>query len=235
MPGEIWNQLYEPHSQSFQRRFKGKANVLERGATKKRPAEHDTPGLPMRDVWDISIIAGSSSERVGYPTQKPLALLDRIIRASSNPGDMVLDPFCGCATTCISAENLGRQWVGIDLSPKAGDLVLERLGAGEGAIRRSDVILRDDIPDRTDLGPLPRYNSPDVKRQLYGQQEGNCAGCDGHFEARHFEVDHIIARSRGGTDHPSNLQLLCGHCNRVKGDRGMEYLAGKLQLAAAAG
>ena len=190
----------------------------------------------LRDVWtDLKPIINVSKERVGYPTQKPLKLLDRIIRASSNPGDMVLDPFCGCATTCVAAENLGREWVGIDLSPKAGDLVLERLGAGNQAVRRSDIILRDDIPERTDLGPLPRYNSPQVKQQLYGQQEGYCAGCAGHFESRHFEVDHIIARSRGGTDHLSNLQLLCGHCNRVKGDRGMEYLAGKLQLGAAAG
>jgi len=175
-------------------------------------------------------IMPSSKERLGYPTQKPLALLNQIIKASSNPGDVVLDPFCGCATTCVAAENLGRQWVGIDLSPKAGELVMQRLAAGDSAVRRDDTALRDDIPKRTDLGPLPRYNSPQVKEQLYGQQGGYCAHCREHFQPRHLEVDHIIARTKGGTDHLSNLQLLCGNCNRVKGDRGMEYLRTKLQL-----
>ncbi len=82
------------------------------------------------DIWnDINTIAleAKSKERTGYPTQKPLALLERIIQASSKKGDLVLDPFCGCATTCIAAEKLGRKWVGIDISIKAYDLVQERL------------------------------------------------------------------------------------------------------------
>ena len=188
-------------------------------------------GKHPEDWWLIQPIMPSSKERLGYPTQKPLALLNQIIKASSSPGDVVLDPFCGCATTCVAAENLGRQWVGIDLSPKAGELVMQRLAAGDSAVRRDDTTLRSDIPKRTDLGPLPRYNSPQVKEQLYGQQGGFCAHCQEHFQPRHLEVDHIIARARGGTDHLSNLQLLCGNCNRVKGDRGMEYLRAKLQLA----
>ena len=76
----------------------------------------------MNDVWtDMPIAAGK--ERIGYPTQKPLALLERIIKASSDEGDMVLDPFCGCATACVAAERLNRQWVGIDLSSMALKLV----------------------------------------------------------------------------------------------------------------
>ena len=74
-----------------------------------------------------SILAGFSKERVGYPTQKPLALLDRIIEASSNPGDIIFDPFCGCATACVAADRLERQWVGIDLSPLAAQLVETRM------------------------------------------------------------------------------------------------------------
>ena len=89
---------------------------------------------------------------------------------------------------------------------------------------------RTDIPKRTDLGKIPRHNSPANKRMLYGEQEGNCAGCQTHFEARNLTVDHIIARTKGGTDHIENLQLLCGNCNSIKGDRGMEYLRVKLQL-----
>ncbi|MGU9956298.1 MAG: DNA-methyltransferase [Arenicellales bacterium WSBS_2016_MAG_OTU3] len=75
----------------------------------------------------ISPIKGNSKENIGYPTQKPLALLERIINASSNEGDIVLDPFCGCATTCVAAEKLKRKWIGIDVSHKAYELVKERL------------------------------------------------------------------------------------------------------------
>lgn len=66
------------------------------------------------------------------------------------------------------------------------------------------------------------------KHVLYGEQEGRCTGCLSHFEFRHFEVDHVVPRSRGGTDHLGNLQLLCSHCNRVKGDRPQEYLIAEL-------
>ncbi len=69
------------------------------------------------DLWDdIPPIAASAAERLGYPTQKPLALLERIIQASSNPGDIVLDPFCGCGTTVAAAQKLGRRWIGIDIT-----------------------------------------------------------------------------------------------------------------------
>ena len=81
----------------------------------------------MRDIWEIPYINSLSKERTGYPTQKPLALLERIIKASSNKGDIVLDPFCGCATTCIAAEILERKWIGVDVSHKAYELVKERL------------------------------------------------------------------------------------------------------------
>ena len=85
-------------------------------------------GRTLNNIWtDIPNLTARSKERVGYPTQKPLALLERIIRASSHPGDMVLDPFCGCATTCIAAERLHRRWIGIDLSPKSFELLKMRL------------------------------------------------------------------------------------------------------------
>ena len=87
-----------------------------------------TEGQRVNDVFDdIRPVSNLGKEQVGYPTQKPLALLDRIIKASSNEGDVVLDPFCGCATACVSAESLHRQWIGIDLSPVAATLVESRL------------------------------------------------------------------------------------------------------------
>ena len=79
------------------------------------------------DWWEIQPVAPSAKERKGYPTQKPLKLLERIIKASSKENDVILDPFCGCATTCIASEKLNRKWIGIDISIKAYDLVRERL------------------------------------------------------------------------------------------------------------
>ena len=83
------------------------------------------------------------------------------------------------------------------------------------------------------VGSSPRYNSQANRQKLYGLQVGNCAGGKCHFEARHLEVDHIIARQKGGTNHIDSLQPLCGNCNRIKGTRGMEYLKSKLQIRAA--
>lgn len=84
-------------------------------------------GAPLQDVWTDIKLATSSPERVGYPTQKPEALLERILVASSNPGDVVLDPFCGCGTTIAVAERLGRQWIGIDISPTAVNVMKRRV------------------------------------------------------------------------------------------------------------
>ncbi len=97
-----------------------------------------SPGVPLQDmIWDIPPIGAQAAERMGYATQKPVALLERIISASSNPGDVVLDPFCGCATTIEAAHKLDRQWIGIDIAIHAIKRVtrlrlLDRLGLMEG-------------------------------------------------------------------------------------------------------
>ena len=176
------------------------------------------------DVWELPYLMPAARERVGYPTQKPLALLTRIIQASSNKGDVVFDPFAGCATTLIAAQAEGRQWVGIDLSPKAVDLVVERIE--HLYVAPSEVVPLATIPQRTDLADIKPAISQ--KQWLYGAQDGYCKGCREHFQARNLTVDHIIPRSKGGTDHVENLQLLCGHCNSLKGDRPMEYLMARL-------
>lgn len=93
----------------------------------------EMPGVPLQNVWtDVPVINNRSKEKLGYPTQKPLALLERIIQTSSNSGDVVLDPFCGCGTTIDAAQKLGRKWVGVDITYLAIDLIEKRLRATYG-------------------------------------------------------------------------------------------------------
>ena len=224
----VWNQQYEPLAESTRKTFGTKQQVADFSSGHRKPSQtrKTSPGAPMRDVWDVGVIAPSAKERTGYPTQKPLKLLARVVQASSNPGDMVLDPFCGCATACIAAELAGRQWVGIDVGPKAAELVQTRLQKELDLYW--DGAHRTDIPRRTDLGNLPKYNAPANKQALYGVQGGYCLGCGTHFQLQHLTVDHIIPRSKGGTDHISNLQLLCGHCNSTKGNASQAELLVRL-------
>lgn len=119
------NILYEKYSEKSQHKGQRFSSVVGGKINQKYISTKREKS--MRDVWSISIINSQAKERTGYPTQKPLVLLERIIKASSNENDVVLDPFCGCATTCIAAEKLERQWIGIDVSKKAHDLVVKRL------------------------------------------------------------------------------------------------------------
>ena len=180
----------------------------------------------MDNVLRIPMLTGSG-ERTGYPTQKPLALLERVIAASSNEGDFVLDPFCGCATTCVAAERLDRQWCGIDVASHAADLVRNRLEEETQQGKLSDKkvpqihhreLAEGDCPIRTDLGET---RSKNIKQLLYGKQEGKCNLCKRHFEIRDFHIDHITPKSKGGPDVDRNLQLLCGSCNIIKGKKTM--------------
>ena len=194
----------------------------------KEYTQGDASGKTPEDVWQIPVIKkhAGSKEATGYPTQKPLTLVERIISASSNTGDMILDPFCGCATACIAAQKLDREWVGIDISPKAAELTKLRMEKDLGLFWKGTH--RSDIPKRTDQGQLPPYNSQENRKRLYGEQGGYCNGCAHHFELRNLTVDHIIPTSKGGTDHISNLQLLCGNCNSIKGNRTQEWLLDRL-------
>jgi site-specific DNA-methyltransferase (adenine-specific) len=176
-------------------------------------------GIP-RDVWYIPHLTGGNKEKTGYPTQKPLALLHRIIKASSNEGDIVFDPFCGCATTCVAAQQLGRKWIGIDIEKQAVNILIERLSDDAGLFK--DFVNTSVVPQRTDIFKVEPTIS--IKERLYKEQNCLCNGCKTQFEIRNLEIDHIIPKSKGGGDYYENYQLLCSACNRMKGNRPMEYL-----------
>src|SRR5690606_30349012 len=89
-------------------------------------------GAYIDNVWDIDKLNNSARENLGYPTQKPEALLERIIQASSEPGQVVLDPFCGCGTAVAVAQRLGRRWIGIDITHVAVGLIKSRLNDAFG-------------------------------------------------------------------------------------------------------
>ena len=189
----------------------------------------ESSGVPAQDNWtDIGALNSQAKEATRYPTQKPLALLDRIIRASSDEGDVVLDPFAGCATTLVAAEKLNRRWIGIDVEPESVVQLRDRLGDALGLWGVHTH--RTDLPKRTDrVEPKVR---PDIKDYLYGMQGGKCNGCERHIphDLRDlFDLDHIKSRKRGGLDVESNLQLLCRTCNVKKGAGSMAQLRAKLE------
>lgn len=183
-------------------------------------------GVAVTDVWDIYPVRHQSKEATKYPTQKPLALLERIIEASSNKDDLVLDPFCGCATTLVAAEKLGRKWVGIDVSPFAKHFVLSRMEKDLG--RDVSAVFLNDISGRSCLSQ-EELADWEHKKTLYKEQEEICNGCMNHYHKKDMTIDHIIPTAKGGQDTQDNKQLLCFHCNTVKGVGSMETLWDKLR------
>ncbi len=203
-----------------------------------RPAEAYA-GVKMNNVWtDIPMLTAKAKERIGYPTQKPLALYERIIKASSNEGDMVLDPFCGCATTPIAAERLGRQWVGMDLWDGAYEIVRRRMEDNRQLLANPNapIIYTEDAPERDDGGEdAPAFDLPLRKRRvaeawqrlshaemrdiLYDAQQGVCGGCGRELEKEFMELDHIMPRADGGANDITNRIMLCSPCNRKKSHR----------------
>ncbi len=213
----------------------------------KRYAAADTGKLPQDLILEPRGFTNYSKkgEATGYPTQKPLALYERIIKASSNPGDMVLDPFVGCATTPVAAERLGRQWVGIDIWDGAYQMVLDRMEQenlvvpqskkkrGQQTLTFADIHLKTVPPQRTDdgdpatvafrtpTGKRPRHPKPRTQHpRLLADIGAFCQGCgrDYGFDPRVLEVDHIRPTSEGGSDAYDNLTLLCPPCNKEKKD-----------------
>ena len=189
------------------------------------------------DVWsDIPSLgqSGLASEKTGWPTQKPLALYKRMIEASSNPGDIVLDPFAGCATTCVAAEQLERKWIGVDLDNEAGQVIVDRLQreVNESMAWGTIVNVQNAAPARTDDGKpaapelilepsspkQPKLSTKDAKAQLIDEHGSVCFGCGWVPPyVDHLQVDHKQPKDLKGKNVITNLGLLCGPCNLLKG------------------
>ncbi len=177
----------------------------------------EMPGVPLQDEWDdIPPIGAQAKERLGYPTQKPLALLERIIQASSNPGGVVLDPFCGCGTAIASAQKLGRKWIGIDITHLAIALQKYRMETMFPGIKFKIVGEPTDIGAARQLAQEDRYqfqwwSLSLIRARPLGGQEGSREGKKGSDKG----IDGVIAfiDDSGGKAKRVLVQVKSGHVN----------------------
>ncbi len=204
-------------------------------STSKRPRLKryldEMPGVLLGNVWtDIPPINSQAQERLGYPTQKPLALLERVIRASSNPGDTILDPFCGCGTTIIAAEKLKRNWIGIDITHLAITLVKNRIHDSFGEEAMPMVIGEPvTVDDAKALAEQDKYQFQWWALGLVGarpieQKKGADKGIDGrlyfHDEAKGKTKQVILSVKAGGLT-VSQLRDLRGVLDREQAEIGV--------------
>lgn len=185
------------------------------GRIRRKVYLREQPGPKVPDVWtDIPPLQAVSAERLGYPTQKPLTLLERILQASSNPGDVVLDPFCGCGTAVAAAESLGRKWIGIDVTHLAIALMRYRLDSMFPGIRY------DVIGEPKDLGAARQLAQDDryqfqwwalslIQAKPLGGQEGSKTGKKGSDKG----IDGVITFLDDNTGKPKQVmvQVKSGH------------------------
>lgn len=205
-----FNIILQPRAASTLKRFGNKKIVSGHDKSGKRTPsitlEEDSVGVKMSDVWELPIIAPSSAERLGYPTQKPLALLERIITASSNEDDIILDPFCGCGTAVIAAEKLKRQWIGIDITHLAVSLIEKRMKDAFKGIQFEVHGTPKDIDGARDLASRDKYQfqwwaCSLVNAQPYqGKKKGADGGIDGliYFQEDLKSHKKIIVSVKGG-------------------------------------
>ena len=167
----------------------------------------EMPGQLLQSVWtDVERIANTSAERLGYPTQKPVALLERIVSASSNPGDVVLDPFCGCGTTVHAAEKLGRHWIGIDVTHLSISLIEKRLKDAFPGIKFEVHGAPKDLEGARDLSNRDKYQFQWWAVSLVdavpfgAKKKGADGGVDGHifFRSGAKTVEKAIVSVKGG-------------------------------------
>ncbi|MGA3179255.1 MAG: site-specific DNA-methyltransferase [Verrucomicrobiota bacterium] len=208
----------------------------------------EMPGLAVQSIiTDIPPLSAQSAEKLSYPTQKPVALLERIISCSSNKGDVVLDPFCGCGTTVHAAQKLGRQWIGIDITYLAINLIKHRLEDAYG----EDVAYEEkgqptDFESAKALAELDKWQFQqwalslvDARPLKEGEGKGADRGVDGmlYFYESEEARQKILVQVKGGSVKRSDIATLLGDVNNQKFVAGMlltlEKPSGPMRLEAA--
>ncbi len=195
----------------------------------------EMPGISLQDVWnDIYAVQSQSNERLGYPTQKPLALLERIIQASSNEGDIVLDPFSGCGTAIVAAQKLKRKWIGVDITHLAVALLKYRLKDAFGILEGKDYEV---VGEPTDLGYARQLAQDDryqfqwwalslIQAKPLGSQSGSKAGKKGKdrgidgvitfIDDAYNKPKQIIVQVKSGKVKSGDIRDMIGTLEREK-------------------
>jgi hypothetical protein len=192
----------------------------------------EMPGVAIQSIiTDIPALSAQSAEKLGYPTQKPLALLERIINASSNPSDVILDPFCGCGTAVVAAQKLGRRWIGIDITHLAVTLMKHRLQDSFGKDLPFRVIGEPaSLPDAQTLATSDPYQFQWWALGLVGarpveEKKGADKGIDGrlyfHDEAAGGKTKQIIFSVKAGHASVTHLRDLRGVLEREGAEIGV--------------
>jgi hypothetical protein len=207
--GRIW-----AYSQDNMRQMarEGRVGYSGTGVPRYKRFLDDMPGVPLQNDWgDIGPSAGH--ERLGYPTQKPVALLERIIAASSNEGDVVLDPFCGCGTAVHAAQKLGRQWIGIDVTHLAISLIEKRLRDAFPGIQFEVHGTPKDLASAEDLASRDKYQfqwwavSMVDALPFGGKKKGADGGIDGiiYFKPDGKRTEKALVSVKGGNNVSVNM------------------------------
>ena len=211
---------------------KGQLYYSRTGYVRKKFYLDESKGAPAQDVWnDIQALTGAHKEKVGYPTQKPVALLERIITASCPDHGIVLDPFCGCGTTIHAAENLGRQWIGIDVCVNACKVIEKRISGAFPGLLWSEVEFIG-MPKTTDdaktLASLDKFRFERWAASLVDGMEPNTRqrgdkGIDGYgrLAIRKGKFVDLVSQVKGGGTGPSDVQAFNGARQQAGADLGI--------------
>ncbi len=188
-------------------------------------------GKALQDIWDdIPPVHVNLKERLGYPTQKPTALVERIIRSSSNEGDLVLDPFCGCGTTVHAAQNLNRNWIGIDICVNACKVIEERLRGHFDSLWDDVEFIglpktRDDAKTLADLDKFrfERWAASLVDGMEANKRQRGDKGIDGRgrFPIRKGQFIDVVSQVKGGGTSPGDVQAFNGARQQAEADLGV--------------
>jgi site-specific DNA-methyltransferase (adenine-specific) len=207
----------------------GRLHFTNKGGIRIKRYLDNNKGVGLQSLWDdIPPVNSQAKERLGYPTQKPIALLERIIQASSNEGDVVMDPFCGCGTAIAAAEKLGRKWIGIDVTHLAISLIKKRIGDHFPDAKFVVVGEPRSLDDAQALFKQSAFQFESWAVSLIGGQPfkstgGGDTGIDGFLYFQDFEGNYhrIIIEVKGGGYQPKDVRSLAHVLQREESPMGI--------------